>query len=296
MIYASTACLRGTARLSDRLDAYEQSGIHAVELGFAVECPDDVLTPLLDRRDRMSFLIHNYFPPPRSEFVLNLASADAAVRGRSLALVRRAIDLSAALGAEVYSVHGGFAADPIGADRWGFTFPPVSSAEWAASQVRFHEAVASLLPHARATGVRLLIENNVCMPSHRGKLLCQLPEEFVAVMEACGREGIGVLLDTGHLRVTASTFQRDLSALVRDFAPMVGLLHLHENDGTADQHRAVTVEGDVWRAVTAAGLVSTPSVVEAKFASEQDVAGHIAALMEWRLISGDRADGGHASA
>ena len=52
--------------------------------------------------------VHNYFPPPSTGFVLNLASDDEVVARASMNLCREALSLCGELGIPYYSVHAGF--------------------------------------------------------------------------------------------------------------------------------------------------------------------------------------------
>jgi sugar phosphate isomerase/epimerase len=107
-------------------------------------------------------LVHNYFPPPREPFVLNLASVNMETRELSYEHVRRAIDLSARCGAPFYSVHSGFAMDL----RPGDLGKPeaqvgMRTVPHAVAYTTFISSVRQLSAYGKARGVRLLIENNV---------------------------------------------------------------------------------------------------------------------------------------
>jgi len=280
IVAASTACLPGVQPLSDRIEDFRRHGITTIELGAGVSVGDDL--NVLFAAEGVQFLVHNYFPPPPKTFVLNLASADLAVRAQSLRMVEFALDLSARLKAPFYSVHGGFITDPIGFDGTGFVFPaPQSATQAVAAMERFIDAVRSLLTHARTAGVKLLVENNVCVPSSAGKLLLQSADEFESLFASIEDPHLGVLLDTGHLNVTARTFGFDRLQFVDRLQPFVRAFHIHDNDGSADTHRPV-VEGswviDVLRRDALGGL---PIVVESKFATPTDLAGHL----EWLQAS-----------
>jgi sugar phosphate isomerase/epimerase len=113
----------------------------------------------------------------------------------------------------------------------------------------FHESVATLCETAVAVGVDLLIENNVVSPGNapggrNGVFLGVLPEDFEALAAAVPSPRLGVLLDVGHLKVSARTLGVDAHAALVRLRPRVRALHLSDNDGEVDDHQAFT--SDAW--------------------------------------------------
>ncbi|MEI8229661.1 MAG: sugar phosphate isomerase/epimerase family protein [Candidatus Peregrinibacteria bacterium] len=273
-IYASTACLGGEQPLGDRLKLYREHGITAIELGAHVTIAGELPPHVLEAG---SYLLHNYFPPPAEPFILNLASANEAIRQRSITLVNNALAISASLGAPVYSVHAGFVTDPT----LDFVFPLPSSPQSAHEALRrFADSVRTVLPIAEQNGVKLLIENNVCEPKNRGKLLLQTPEEFQEFFHMIFSPQLGILVDTGHLNVTAKTFGFDCMDFIDALSPKIGAFHLHDNDGSADQHRPVSAGGWVTDLLQQAQFRTIPWIVEAKFPGPELLAAHIALLAD----------------
>jgi sugar phosphate isomerase/epimerase len=270
VIYASTACVSTKADLWETLEAYRAAGISAVELGAARLDARDRLAERL-RDTSLDFAVHNYFPPPAEEFVLNLASSDRGIRSRSVALAREAIELCARIGAPFYSVHAGFVVDPDGWDGRMFTFPAPAPGSVEAATERYAEAYSGLVEAGQAAGVAVLVENNVCTPPVRGKLLLQTAEEFA---ELCGRvPETSILVDTGHLNVSAHTLGFDPAGFVTALAPAIGAWHLHANDGSADTHDPAAPG---WWAIEMLG--TAPVVVEARFETVEELADYVAWL------------------
>lgn len=274
-IYVSTACLPGSEALDARLARYAAEGLSAVELGAGVSVEGEL--------PQGDYLIHNYFPPPKEPFVLNLASQNESVRRRSIDLARGGLALSARLGAPFYSVHAGFITDPAGFGGSSFIFPlPQSGAEVEAAWETFLASIALLLDEAARLGVGLLIENNVCPPDLKGKLLLQTPDEFLKLFERIRSARLGILLDTGHLRVSATTYGLDPAACVMALAAHIRAFHLHDNDGHSDQH--LPAERDSWAvmAIQARAFQDYPVVVEARHDSAAALARYADSLRQWR--------------
>ncbi len=269
--------------LTDRLKRYLEAGISAVELGARVQVQGSI-PEVLDRAVGnlpVSLLIHNYFPPPTEPFVLNLASSDVAIRTRSINFVLDALVLSRRIGADFYSFHGGFITDPIGFGTTSFVFPLPESSAWAeAAMQRFCDAVTIIADRAAYLDLDILVENNVCPPDLRGKLLLQTTEEFQILLERVPAPHLGILLDTGHLNVSAHTFGFDPKFFVKTLANHIHALHLHDNDGQIDLHRPLNKTGWIADMLVVDGFARLPMIVEAQFQNVIDLSAHMAWLRD----------------
>jgi sugar phosphate isomerase/epimerase len=277
-VYVSTACVRTPfADLESQLDAFAEAQLHSVELGWSARPRSAngvaALVPLLgarrEARGDARFLVHNYFPQPATPFVLNLASQDAGVLRQSRAMAADAIALSAALGAPYYSVHAGFLAE-FDAASLGKSLRHDGVVSREAGMRTFTESVAALADAAAAAGIDLLIEPNVVerrnlVDGRNALLLLAEAGEITAFLSALGKPNVGILLDTGHLNVTATTLGFPRERFIDEVAPFVRGFHVHDNDGSGDQHRAC--EGGSWVLALLAEprFRGRPAVIEAGF-------------------------------
>ena len=276
MVFVSTSCIRATEPLVDRVKSYQSSGLVEIELGAGVTVGDDWMESISRTGGR--FLLHNYFPPPREPFVLNMASPDEAVQRRSLDFVMESIRLSAGCGAPFYSFHAGFVSDPVGFGSTSFVFPPRPGRD--AERFAFDRFVGALREVNRVAsdlGVQVLIENNVCSPELRGSLLLQTAEEFVKLFEAVASLDLGILLDTGHLNVSAMTLGLDRLAFVNLLKGQIRAVHLHDNDGRSDAHLPVHHDSWTLNVLSDRELCHVPVIVEAKFETVCELSQHV----EW---------------
>jgi sugar phosphate isomerase/epimerase len=269
-VFASTACLRGSEPLTDRVERYLSAGIGAIELGAGVT----VDRPPKELKSRpASFLVHNYFPPPTEPFVLNLSSPNDSIRGRSLALSFDAMHLCEQLDAPFYSVHGGFITDPneFVSDTFAFPAPSSPNARRAAMK-RYIESIRELLDRTSHLSVRLLVENNVCYSIHVGKLLFSSASDFEMLFTEVNDPRLGILLDTGHLNVSSRTLGFSRSDFVRALGPRIGALHLHDNDGLADQHRHPDSDSWTFGVLDSLSTHRPVTILEAKFSDLNELA------------------------
>jgi sugar phosphate isomerase/epimerase len=241
-VYVSTSCFR-TRDLGDILAECAAYGVDALELG-AIEGWDPSI--LESASYPSSYLVHNYFPPPPEPFVLNLASQDGALLERSRAHCRAALDLSERLGSPVYAAHAGYTADPppqaLGNPALLAELSPQHFAPRQAAYQTFVESVRLLSEYAAHVGVRFLVENHVLAPleNEAGARLLLMVEadELERLVEDVAHPAFGLLVDVGHLNVSATTLGFDRQRFLDRVAPYVAALHLSDNEGTSDAHRA----------------------------------------------------------
>lgn len=185
-------------------------------------------------------LAHNYFPPPTEPFVLNLASNDREILARSVALCLVAIEFCADHAIPIYSVHAGFCvhARPEDLGRELAQLPRFPKAE---AEKIFVQNLSYLARRARQLGVDIAVENNVVAPMNlvngRNELLLGArPESLASFIEESG-ENISIILDLGHLKVSAQTLGFDPVAAVKSIRSMVRIVHASENSGINDENR-----------------------------------------------------------
>jgi sugar phosphate isomerase/epimerase len=89
------------------------------------------------------------------------------------------------------------------------------------------EALTEIGKTASDCGVLVCLENMPDIPD----FLCRFPDEIFGMAE--GIEGIGITLDCGHANTTG-TLDRFLKYL-----SSVSHMHIHDNNGKSDEHKAV---------------------------------------------------------
>ena len=241
MIFFSSFYM-GEIDIKDALQKLINVGIRNIELNNGKKYIFDVANVLekFKKEHGLNFLIHNYFPSPKEPFVINLASNNRHILNKSLKLCRRAIDIGAELGVSFYSVHSGFTVNPTPEDlrRSLLGLPRVSLAQ---AYDIFVASVDKLAHYAREKNLRLLLENNVLARFNalNGRnelfLMCCL-EDFDRFNRDFQQDNVGILLDVGHLKVSANNLAYDKFKAIECLADRIEAFHLHDNNGLADQH------------------------------------------------------------
>jgi len=267
--YLSSGAFK-TSNLANLLEQASACGIERIELSSGVRHAPNLLETVKEHADRFDFLVHNYFPPPADPFVLNLGAVDEVTRNRSIEHCRHAIDLSHRLGAGFYSVHSGFAMrikpEELGrpdAQRRAMT---QSSPRYAEAYERFVSSVLELCQYADKKDMDFVIENNVLAPAlvkpgHDRPLLMVEADEINRLFSDVDHRRLGLLVDTGHTKVSATALSFSPQEFVESVAPHIRAFHLSDNDGREDQN--LTFDEDAWFAPFLSQFPDTTTVIEA---------------------------------
>jgi len=225
-----------------------KAGFDFVQLGY--EAPLKWVGEISkDRRRRIRTLAENLGLQVCIHSVangVNVAWTNIGIRQESLKQLKESIEFTYDVGAELLTTHPGWK------DMLGYRYPE----EAYALAIEGH---CELAEYATSYGVRLGVEN---MPP--GWIsFCVKAEEAKAMIQAVDRDNFGLTLDVGHINILgADTIGEFITALT----DKIFLIHLHDNDGKRDQHKAIG-EGtvDFHRAISLLGQagINAPLCIEA---------------------------------
>jgi len=247
MIYVSTGGFKDLV-FEDAIKKLSVTGIVAFELSGG-QFSNDVPARLKNLSNEYTIALHNYFPPPKTPFVLNLASFRDDIVQASIDHITRAIDLSYTVGAKFYGFHAGYLIDP-----------PVSElGEKITKQVindrqqgleSFIERASALAAYAESKGVKLLVENNVLSCANyksfgENPLLMIDEDETHEVMNR-SHGNLGLLIDVAHLKVSSNTLGFSAVDYLNRFYNTVCAYHFSDNLGLEDSNDEITSESWFW--------------------------------------------------
>jgi len=242
-IFASTTFLGpGRTGLEDALDALEPVNLDGIELG-STHLWSAGFEEALKKRQQSRFFTHNYFPPAREDLIVNLASTDSSVRTASLKHAKFCLDFAAEIGAEIYTVHPGFLAEP---DRTseirsqsGYDF--VFSAHKAPRDEAFRlmvDSIRELAEHASRKNVALAIETEGSV-TEPGVLMLEQPREMGMLFSAIP-EGLSINLNLAHTLFAAEHYGFSVEEFIARWRDRIVLVEISHNDGNSDQHLPLT--------------------------------------------------------
>ena len=241
MIYISTSCIKNT-KIKDSVEELATNGFKNIELSGGTEYYDNFENDLLDLKDEynLNYRCHNYFPPPKKHFVLNLASLNDETFQISFKHLQRVIALSNRLGADKFAFHAGFFID-IKLREIGKKLSKDHLFNEDESISRFCDAFQDL--QKQACGVSLFIENNVFSSSNADTYDGENPfmmtnfNEYVSLKE---KIDFNLLLDVAHLKVSARTLKLNWEEEFEKMMDASSYVHVSNNDGFHDLNNQLT--------------------------------------------------------
>jgi len=190
-------------------------------------------------------LSHNYFPAPKKEFVLNLASKNEKIRRRSIEHCIHNLELSAKYKTEFYAAHAGFCLDP-GPSQLGKKILSTSAFSKTEHFKIFLLSVEEILEVAEKLEVLFLIENNVLSQLNlkankiENPFLCCSSDDIIKLFGSVKSNFFGLLLDTGHLKVSTNSLNLDLVEEYTKIRNFVKAIHHSDNDGLNDSNQIIS--------------------------------------------------------
>ncbi len=248
MIYVSTACIKSEFVRNSVVEIVKM-GIRNVELSGGTKYYPEYLNDLIELKNQygLSYLIHNYFPPPDNKkdgFVLNFTSSSEQTYSCSFNLIRKAVSVSESLGAALYTFHPGYTVE-MGTHQKGLYFSYSDNLLQSKEEKEslFYSRFDLLLEALSGSCVSIAIENLFPFDTQKDYSLFSRPEEIMRFLQRyADTPTVGLLLDLGHLNVSSYYLGFDkfnfIERLFHDFPDKIFEIHLSENDGTGDYHFA----------------------------------------------------------
>ncbi len=246
MIYVSSTCVKHE-RIKESIDELARNGFKNIELSGGTKYYQGYEEDLLALKDKynLNYLLHNYFPPPKEDFILNLASLDDGIYKKSVEFYEKAISLSKRIGSKKFGLHAGFFIDfdvrDIGRD-----IPLNKLCDKDKAIKRFCSGYKHL--KEMASDIELYIENNVLSYSNIKTFQGQSPFMLIdhnGYLELRNLIDFKLLLDVAHLRVSANSLGLDFVEQLNKTMPISDYVHLSDNNGAHDQNRSFGESTDI---------------------------------------------------
>ncbi len=204
--------IEGKFRLFKELDLFPEIYIDSLSLAPLSHSRLDELNCLF-RQNSMLATLHAPF------WDLSLGSVDEEIRKLSVKRIVTSLNIAKSLNAKNVVFHSGYT-------ETSYISSP--KLEW---NNRFYASLGEILDYAGSFGLKIALEN----------VYERDVEFFVSACETFKNQGLGICFDCGHYNVYGATpLEEWLGAL----APYLRAVHLHSNNGKADEHLAVD-EGNI---------------------------------------------------
>jgi sugar phosphate isomerase/epimerase len=251
MYICSSASTKDNIR--DAVTELAERGFLNIELGGGTKYYDGIDGDIAELKEKykLNLLIHNYFPPARKNFVMNITSRDEDIRGWTLNQIDRALELIKRWGGDLYTMHPGYDRSMLREVNGRFyeETEPGKRACGRSSEEDFYKAIDLLSSRYAKDGVRIGIENLFPFFTDVRFFL----EDAQGLMEFLGRynklTNIGLLLDLSHLDMAAVHLGFDkfdvLERIFAQYPRKIFEIHVSENDGRQDLHGVTSL--DSWQ-------------------------------------------------
>jgi endonuclease IV len=241
MIYVSSSCVKHT-KIRDSVQELAENNFQNIELSGGTEYYENFENDLLELKDKygLNYRCHNYFPPPKKPFVLNLASLNDEIFQMSFDHLEQAIALSNRLGADKFAFHAGFFID-IKLNEIGKKLSLDNLFNEKDAVKRFCYAYKIIKKQAK--NLSLFIENNVFSKTNADTFNGENPfmvtnfNEYKSLKE---KIDFNLLLDVAHLKVSAKTLGLNLEDEFENMIDLSNYIHVSDNDGFHDLNNQLT--------------------------------------------------------
>lgn len=248
MIYVSTSCVKAKT-IKESMETLVSHGFRNIELSGGTQYYSGLEEDLIQLQNKydLNLLCHNYFPPPKRDFVLNLASLNPDIYQQSVHHIKALIELSARLNAPKLAFHAGFFLN-VEVSELGKVISQDKIQDKARSLQNFYDAYQELQTCAKQFGVTLYIENNVYSLKNAERYNFQeifMLTSYQDFLDLKQKLNCLPLIDLAHLKVSSNVLKKDFHAQASQFLQETDYIHVSENNGLEDQNLGLDPHSDV---------------------------------------------------
>ncbi len=225
-----------------------KAGVTSIELS-GTKYVEGIIEKLGLLKKKINFQIHNYFPPPKVPFVLNLASENEKIAELTLNHIFHALECCRKLDAKFYSFHAGFLCD-INVKELGKKVRKKKLQDRSFTKEIFLKRVQIISKRASELGINVMIENNVLSKKNliefgsNPLLMCEA-KECIDIINNCP-DNVKLLLDVAHLKVSSKSLGFDPINFLRDCKNIIGGYHFSDNNGFSDSNEVFNDQSWFW--------------------------------------------------
>lgn len=263
MIYVSSSCIRHK-KIKDSVQELAENGFKNIELSGGTQYYMDIESDLLKLKDKynLNYRCHNYFPPPKDAFVLNLASLNNEIYEKTFNHLLRSLELSKKLDAKKFGFHAGFFID-VSLNEIGKKIAKKTIFDNQEATDRFCNGYNEL---KKSSGtVNLYIENNVFsstnFKTYEGDNLFMMTT-YNEYLELKKKIDFNLLLDVAHLKVSANSLRLNFED---EFVAMINqsdYIHVSDNDGLHDLNNTLEKNSCLANSLKKQNLISKDLTLE----------------------------------
>tara|TARA_B100000242_G_scaffold290073_1_gene260918 strand:+ start:341 stop:1177 length:837 start_codon:yes stop_codon:yes gene_type:complete len=244
MIFISTSCLKNI-KIKDTILQLVDAGFYNIELSGGSEYYEGMIEDLVELKYKynLNYICHNYFPPPKKHFILNLASLDDDISQASINHIRNSIKISKKLDCDFFGFHAGF-----------FTDFPISQIgkeifkKELSDRQKCIDKFCNVYNEVNKSDINLYIENNVISEinfKNFGDNFFMLTnkEEYSELKK---KIDFKLLLDVAHLKVSCKTLNLDFESELDFLINSSNYIHISDNNSFSDDNRCLEKDSSLY--------------------------------------------------
>lgn len=245
MIYLSTGHFQGNNFYKTAL-LYKKNNITNIEFSGG-RFTNNIRIKLKKLKEKnISFIFHNYFPVPKKPFIINLASSDKNIQKLSINHFKKVINLSYLFKVKYVSMHAGFKVNFLKNTFKINNINEVNIIKNDEAVKNFLNSIKIISKYAKKKNIQILIENNVLNKKNyslfkSNPFLFSESKSINKIMKKLPKN-VGLILDTGHLKVTCRTLKLNLLKEYKKIFKHIKAYHLSDNNGLADTNNLFTAK------------------------------------------------------
>jgi len=235
-LFVSTSCFNINSLTNQIIEA-KKIGIKNLELSINISKQHYYNFNSI-KTEKMKFLLHNYSPPPRKDFVLNLSSRDKKNLEKSINFCKKSIRLTHKLGGKFYSIHSGFSAD-VEPKHLGAKIPKSKVFDPKIGMEIFFKSIERLLKYAQSFNILILIENHLVSLKNikeqsDNALILSNPKDLLDFVSYFKNKNLGILLDTSHAEITSKNLSFSKNLYFEYLGSNIKALHVSRSKNNLD--------------------------------------------------------------
>ena len=247
MIYISSSCLKNT-KINQSVEQLAIEGFKNIELSGGTNLYEGYIDDLLELKDKynLKYLLHNYFPPPKEPFMLNIASLNNELFEKSIEHCLNALQVCKILGSRKYGIHAGFLID-FAPSEAGKKIQLKKVNDRAVAIDRIAQAWIKITEEA-GNAIDLYIENNVLSKTNHDTYKGDNPfllTDHKTYLELLEKVDFKILLDLAHLKVSCHTLGLNFFDQSNELIKNTDYLHVSGNNGLSDQNYGIKNDSSI---------------------------------------------------
>ncbi len=239
-IFISSSAI-SSKNIEDNIIFLAENGITNIELSGGCSYSSNILNKLINLKEKynLEYLVHNYFPPPKDNFVLNIGSCDNRHYQKTIKFYKKSIDLCKKLNVKKYGIHAGFLIDLKTSELNN----KIKKRELYSKKESIKRLVKGyrVLKKYSKNKVNIYLENNVITQKNlkeyrQNPLLLTCYSDYLNLKK---KFSFNLLLDIAHLKVSTKTLGINFLSEVKKFSKNTNYIHVSGNNSLKDLNNSI---------------------------------------------------------